>query len=510
MKISLKLPLAFAVALLLVAAAACYGIYSLNQSLNTYAVQVQARHEQQVLSAGISLDFKVQVQEWKNTLLRGKNPQDLDKYWASFHKHEQAVATAAGRLAAALPPGETQALTQQFIAAHAAMGKRYAQAFEAFKDARFDPQVGDRAVAGIDRESVRLLDEVGRKIAAESSAIAAQAGASGRQATAVSLALMALVFCVCAVGGVLFSRTITGPLGRAVAVAQAVAGGDLSVHLDARGQDEMAQLLKALQVMRDSLVRVVSNVRENADSVATASAQIAQGNLDLSSRTEEQASALQQTAASMDQLSTTVRTNADNARQASELAQGAAEVAVRGGSVVGDVVSTMKGIDDSSRRVSEIIGVIDGIALQTNILALNAAVEAARAGEQGRGFAVVAGEVRSLAQRSADAAREIKTLIADSVQRVGQGSALVGEAGTIMNEVVASIQKVTGIIGEISHASSEQSAGVSQVTQAVGQMDAVTQQNAALVEEGAAAAQSLKAQAGRLVQAVAVFRMAPA
>jgi len=510
MRISLKLPLAFAAALLLVAAAACYGIYSLNQSLTTYAVEVQGKHEQQVLSADISLDFKVQVQEWKNTLLRGKNPQDLDKYWKSFQKHEKSVAAGALKLAGGLPPGDTRALAQKFMTAHADMGKRYAQAFEAFKAAKFDPQVGDAAVAGMDRESVRLLDEVGAKISAESAGVAAQAAASGRRATVISLVLMAVAFVACAVGGALFSRTITGPLQRAVTVARAVADGDLSVRLDASGKDEMAQLLQALQAMRDSLVRVVSNVRENADSVATASAQIAQGNLDLSGRTEEQASALQQTAASMDQLSTTVRTNADNARQASALAQGAAEVAVRGGSVVGDVVSTMKGIDDSSRRVSEIIGVIDGIAFQTNILALNAAVEAARAGEQGRGFAVVAGEVRSLAQRSADAAREIKTLIADSVQRVGQGSALVGEAGTIMNEVVASIQKVTGIIGEISHASSEQSTGVGQVTQAVGQMDAATQQNAALVEESAAAAQSLKAQAGRLVQAVAVFRMAPA
>ena len=510
MKISLKLPLAFAAALLLVAAAACYGIYSLNQSLTIYAVEVQGKHEQQVLSADISLDFKVQVQEWKNTLLRGKNPQDLDKYWKSFAKHEQAVAEGAGKLAAALPAGDTRALAQKFMVAHADMGKRYAQAFEAFKAAKFDSQVGDTAVAGIDRESVRLLDEVGTKISAESAAVATQAAASGRQATVVSLVLMAVAFVACAAGGAVFSRTITGPLGRAVAVARAVADGDLSVRLDASGKDEMAQLLQALQAMRDSLVRVVSNVRENADSVATASAQIAQGNLDLSSRTEEQASALQQTAASMDQLSTTARTNADNARQASELAQGATEVAVRGGAVVGDVVSTMKGIDDSSRRVSEIISVIDGIAFQTNILALNAAVEAARAGEQGRGFAVVAGEVRTLAKRSADAAHEIKALIADSVQRVGQGSALVGEAGAIMNEVVSSIQKVTGIIGEISHASAEQSAGVGQVTQAVGQMDAATQQNAALVEESAAAAQSLKAQAGRLVQAVAVFRMAPA
>ncbi len=509
MKISLKLPLAFAIALLLVVATACYGIYSLNQSLDTYAVQVQGKHEQEVRATEISLDFKVQVQEWKNTLLRGKDPEQLDKYWKSFRKSEQAVAASAAKLAASLPPGDARTLTQQFITAHADMGKRYAQAFEAFKAAKFDSQVGDTAVAGIDRESVRLLDEVGRKISLESSAAATQAAASGRQATIVSLVLMGLVFVACAIGGFLFSRTITAPLGRAVAVARAVADGDLSVRLDVQGKDEMAQLLHALQAMRDSLVRVVSNVRENADSVATASAQIAQGNLDLSGRTEEQASALQQTAASMDQLSSTVRTNADNARQASELAQGAAAVAVRGGAVVSDVVNTMKGIDDSSRRVSEIISVIDGIAFQTNILALNAAVEAARAGEQGRGFAVVAGEVRTLAQRSADAAREIKALIADSVQRVGQGSTLVGEAGTIMDEVVSSIQKVTSIIGEISHASTEQSAGVGQVTQAVGQMDAATQQNAALVEESAAAAQSLKTQAGRLVEAVAVFRVAP-
>ncbi len=257
------------------ACAACYGIYSLNQSLTTCAVEVQGRHEQQVLAGDISLDFKVQVQEWKNTLPRGKNPQDLDKYWKSFRKQEQAVAAGAGKLAASLPPGDSQVLTQQFIAAHAEMGKRYTQAFEAFRAARFDAQVGDAAVAGIDRELVRLLDEVGRKIAVQSSAVAAQAAASGRQATVISLALMAAVFVACAIGGMLFSRTITGPLDRAVAVARAVAGGDLSVQLDARGKDEMAQLLQVLQAMRDSLVRVVSNVRENADSVATASAQIA-------------------------------------------------------------------------------------------------------------------------------------------------------------------------------------------------------------------------------------------
>jgi methyl-accepting chemotaxis protein len=262
--------------------------------------------------------------------------------------------------------------------------------------------------------------------------------------------------------------------------------------------------------MKDSLTRVVGDVRGNAESVATASAQIAQGNLDLSQRTEEQASALEETAASMEQLGSTVKQNADNARQANQLAQSASAVATEGGDVVNDVVKTMKGINDSSRRIADIIGTIDSIAFQTNILALNAAVEAARAGEQGRGFAVVASEVRSLAQRSAEAAREIKTLITASVEQVDQGTALVDKAGSTMQQVVTSIKRVTDIMGEISSASIEQSAGVSQVGEAVSQMDQVTQQNAALVEESAAAAESLRAQAQQLVQAVAVFRLGPA
>jgi methyl-accepting chemotaxis protein len=244
-----------------------------------------------------------------------------------------------------------------------------------------------------------------------------------------------------------------------------------------------------------------------SENVATASAQIAQGNQDLSGRTEQQASALQQTAATMDELGSTVRNNADNAAQANQLALGASSVAVKGGAVVGQVVETMKGINDSSRKIADIIGVIDGIAFQTNILALNAAVEAARAGEQGRGFAVVASEVRSLAQRSADAARQIKTLITASVERVDQGTALVGQAGKTMDEIVGAIQRVSDIVGEISSASAEQSSGVAQVGQAITQMDQTTQQNAALVEESASAAMSLQQQAQQLVQAVAVFRL---
>jgi methyl-accepting chemotaxis protein len=302
------------------------------------------------------------------------------------------------------------------------------------------------------------------------------------------------------------ARRITGAALEAMKDADRIASGDLSHPIVATSQDEMGRLRESLGRMQDRLAGIVSGVRQNADGVATASAQIATGNSDLSARTEQQASALEQTAASMEELSSTVKQNADNARQANQLAMGASTVAVQGGEVVSRVVDTMKGINESSRRIVDIISVIDGIAFQTNILALNAAVEAARAGEQGRGFAVVASEVRSLAQRSAEAAKEIKTLIGDSVQRVEQGTTLVDQAGVTMQEVVASIRRVTDIMGEISAASTEQSSGVAQVGEAVTQMDQATQQNAALVEESAAAAESLKRQAQDLLAAVSVFR----
>ncbi len=303
------------------------------------------------------------------------------------------------------------------------------------------------------------------------------------------------------------ARSITVPLAGANTAAREVAAGDLATRIDAGGRDEVGELLTSLQAMQSSLANVVSSVRQGADSVSTASAEIAQGNHDLSARTESQASALEQTAASMEELNSTVQQNADNARQANQLAMQASTVAIKGGEVVGQVVETMKGINDSSQKIADIIGVIDGIAFQTNILALNAAVEAARAGEQGRGFAVVASEVRSLAGRSADAAKEIKALINASVERVTQGTSLVDRAGTTMSEVVTSIRRVTDIVGEISAASSEQSAGVSQVGEAIMQMDQVTQQNAALVEQMAAAASSLQNQAADLVRVVSVFKL---
>jgi methyl-accepting chemotaxis protein len=307
--------------------------------------------------------------------------------------------------------------------------------------------------------------------------------------------------------GWLITRSITVPLHHAMDAAERVAEGDLTVNLHATGKDETAQLLGALANMTSNLTRIVAGVRQGSEAVASASAQIASGNNDLSARTEQQASALEQTAASMEELSATVRQNADSAKQANELAMRASTTAIQGGEVVAQVVHTMKGINESSRKISDIISVIDGIAFQTNILALNAAVEAARAGEQGRGFAVVASEVRSLAGRSAEAAKEIKYLINASVERVEQGTAQVDQAGTTMAEVVNGIQRVTDLMGEINAASNEQSLGVAQVGEAVTQMDQTTQQNAALVEEMAAAASSLKSQAQELVTTVGVFKL---
>ncbi|OGS97234.1 MAG: chemotaxis protein [Gallionellales bacterium RIFCSPLOWO2_02_FULL_57_47] len=301
--------------------------------------------------------------------------------------------------------------------------------------------------------------------------------------------------------------SITRPLKKAVDLASAVAKGDLTKRIEVKSSDETGQLLQALKDMNDSLTGIVTEVRGTTESITTASQEIAQGNADLSQRTEEQASSLEETASSMEELTSTVRQNTENARQANQLANNASDIAVKGGQVVGDVVHTMASISDSSRKIVDIISVIDGIAFQTNILALNAAVEAARAGEQGRGFAVVAGEVRNLAQRSAAAAKEIKTLIDDSVNKVDAGTRQVDQAGATMTEIVQAVKRVTDIMAEIAAASNEQSAGIEQVNQAVIQMDEVTQQNAALVEEAAAAAESMQEQAEVLMHAVSIFKL---
>nr|WP_217283935.1 methyl-accepting chemotaxis protein [Aquabacterium terrae] len=331
--------------------------------------------------------------------------------------------------------------------------------------------------------------------------------AEGRSLLMLTIALTSAAALLGAFLAWAITRSITRPLAQALDIAETVARGDLTSRVEVTTRDETGRLLSALGEMVKNLVHIVGTVRTSSESIATGSTQIATGNTDLSQRTEEQASNLQQTAASMEQLSGTVKSNAETARQAAQLAASASDVASRGGAVVGKVVSTMDAISESSKKIADIIGVIDGIAFQTNILALNAAVEAARAGDQGRGFAVVAGEVRSLARRSADAAKEIKDLIGTSVERVEAGSRLVQDAGSTMEDITSQVRQVAALIGEISTATAEQTAGIGQICDAVSQLDRVTQQNSALVEESAAAADSLNQQAGKLVETVRAFRL---
>ena len=353
-------------------------------------------------------------------------------------------------------------------------------------------------------QTLDKIIELNENIAAGAVRTGGAAVVSAERAMAVT-ALVAMALAI--VIAWYITLAITRPIESAVKVAQTVAAGDLTSDIAVETREETGQLLQALKDMNAGLVNVVAQVRKGTDAIAGATSEIASGNMDLSSRTEEQASSLEETASSMEELTSTVRHNTDNAQQANALARTASEVAARGGEAVARVVQTMESINESSGKIVDIISVIDGIAFQTNILALNAAVEAARAGEQGRGFAVVASEVRNLAQRSASAAKEIKQLIGDSVEKVGAGSRLVGEAGATMGEVVASVQRVSAIISDISLATQEQSAGIDQINTAISQMDHVTQQNAALVEEAAAASAALEEQAARLMEVVGVFKL---
>jgi methyl-accepting chemotaxis protein len=384
------------------------------------------------------------------------------------------------------------------------------KADDAIDMASVDPNTGLAAMMSADdqyRATLEAVQAVGKFVNDRANQMID--GAQGTAATALwamwAMLAAAIVAAVCV--SVFIARRTARQLAGAARAAQALAAGDLTAEFDAESRDEIGELARALERMRGALAAMIVDIRAASDSIHTASAEVATGNQDLSDRTEQQASNLQQTAASMEQLTSTVQQNADAAKQANQLAAAASEVAERGGRVVGQVVTTMDGITQASRKIAEIIGVIDGIAFQTNILALNAAVEAARAGEQGRGFAVVAAEVRNLAQRSAQAAREIKALIADSVGQVDDGSRQVSEAGRTMNEIVAQVKRVTDLIGEIAAATIEQSSGLGQVNQAVSQLDQMTQQNAALVEQSAAAAKSLQDQGVKLTHAVALFKL---
>ncbi|MBL8313303.1 MAG: MCP four helix bundle domain-containing protein [Rubrivivax sp.] len=438
--------------------------------------------------------------------------EDAAKVSASIDAVKKARAEAT-KILEALTPTVLSAEDKKMLEAVVASRAGFVMPYEQFMELVANGKKAD-AVRLLD-EKVRpaqlvYLDALEKFKNAEIETVDAsvkQGEADYAQAKWLMFALLAAMGAAGTLLGWWITRSITRPVAQALDIAEKVAAGDLGSRIEVTSSDEIGRLLGSLKGMNESLVKIVGTVRSSSDSIATGSAEIASGNADLSQRTEEQASALEETAASMEQLGSTVKQNADNAQQANQLAMGASTVAVRGGEMVNQVVETMKGINDSSKKIADIITVIDGIAFQTNILALNAAVEAARAGEQGRGFAVVASEVRNLAQRSAEAAKEIKSLITASVERVEQGTTLVDQTGATMQEIVTSIKRVTDIMGEINSASREQSTGVNQVGEAVGQMDQVTQQNAALVEESAAAAESLKQQAQQLVSAVAVFKL---
>ncbi|NKE66167.1 HAMP domain-containing protein [Ramlibacter sp. RBP-2] len=441
---------------------------------------------------------------WINNLKEDRIKQVADDQQAKV----TAVIKAVGRFGA-----DERLLPEERQLAQAAVKKleKYRTDIETAIDlSSVAVETGMSAMQTADGGFQALLKDLNQLVALETRLASEQYEAAGQAFRQLVLALgviLVLALAVSAATAIAMSRLIVRPIGAARDVAQQIAAGDLTNSIDAGASDETGALLEALRHMNDSLGRIVGDVRTSSEAISTASHQIAAGNQDLSQRTEEQAASLEETAASMEELTGTVKQNAENAAQANRLAQSASEVAARGGTVVGQVVATMASINESSRKVTDIIAVIDGISFQTNILALNAAVEAARAGEQGRGFAVVAQEVRSLAQRSAAAAREIKGLIDDSAGKVGEGSRLVADAGQTMQEVVASIRRVSDIMAEIAAASQEQTRGIEQVNQAITQMDQVTQQNAALVEEASAAAQSMRGQAGALVQAVSVFKV---
>ncbi|MEV4780566.1 methyl-accepting chemotaxis protein [Burkholderia sp. LMU1-1-1.1] len=462
---------------------------------------------------GAQVEFKIQVQEWKNILVRGNDPALLERYTKAFVQAGEATRAALQKLDGQLDALKLGTpLVDDAIKTQTELGARYLEALKQYDSANPESaKVVDNLVKGMDREPTRKIDDIVAYIGKESHRLMRQMEEESRAAHAEAMLVMGLTLAVTLVVGCVtvfwLIKSITVPLHAAVGVAQTVAGGDLRSEVRVDSKDEIGELLGALRTMQTNLSGIVGKVRAGTETIHGATVEIAAGNLDLSGRTEQQASSLEETAAAMVELTTTVQQNNANANEASKLADVASRVAVRGGDAVEQMVRTMGSINESSRKIVDIIGVIDGIAFQTNILALNAAVEAARAGEQGRGFAVVASEVRNLAQRSASAAKEIKELIGDSVSRVEAGSQLAGQAGETMGEVVSSVQRVTAIIGEISVASGEQREGIEQVSIAISQMDSVTQQNAALVEEAAAAADALTQQAASLSEAVSIFKL---
>ena len=491
--------------LLTLAGLSYLGISSLNHEVET---MVDTRYPKTVVANGIKADVSEATRSMLNVLIMS-DPAQIQKELANI----QSANASATKALAELSSTTTDAKGREILKAITDIRNRFNPGQATFvglinEDKKDDAMV--KFMFSLRPQQNKYFEQLDRFVAfqhAEMATAGAEASALTRR-TQLSIMLLALgAAFISLIVAVLATRSITGPLKQAVIIARRVANGDLTSEIEVNSTDETGQMMAALQDMNASLIKIVAEVRAGTDSIAEASSEIAMGNLDLSARTEQQANSLGQTSGAMRELTGTVQQNADNARQANQLAAKASEVAVRGGSVVSHVVETMGSITASSKKIVDIIGVIDGIAFQTNILALNAAVEAARAGEQGRGFAVVAAEVRNLAQRSASAAKEIKALIGDSVSKVREGSTLVEQAGVTMEEVVASVRRVTDIMGEITSASQEQSAGIASVNTTIVEMDETTQQNAALVEEAAAAAASMQDQAANLARVVSVFKL---
>ena len=510
MKIAGKLALSFGVVLLLAAAMGAFALLSMSRMDD--ASDELSKNWLPSVEAAMQMRIELgEARRWELAHLLSTDAAKMSDYEQRDARTLEDFRKVQGRYAALVSSPQEKALyttivslSAQFIDEHGriialsrAMKKDEGRALTLAKSAALMVQLSERI-----NELVALNVAGGEKAGVT-------ANDTYRQARLWTCVLLGVALLLGVAVAIVLARGVAGPLAQAVGVARRVAAGDLGARIDVRSNDESGQLMQGLRDMNASLHSLVGQVRGGSDAIATTSAQIAAGNQDLSSRTEQQAGSLEETASSMEELTATVRQNADNARQADTLAKAASELAVRGGAVVREVVGTMAAINASSRQIAEIISVIDGIAFQTNILALNAAVEAARAGEQGRGFAVVATEVRNLAYRSAAAAKDIKQLIDTSVGQVAAGSVQVQQAGTAMDDIVGGITRVTDIMGEISAASREQTLGIEQINEAVAQMDQVTQQNAALVEQAAAAAESMQEQARSLSELVGTFRLEP-
>jgi methyl-accepting chemotaxis protein len=508
LKIGQRLGLSFGLIVTLLLILAVFAYNRVDDVKKELDLMSKDRYPKTVLAHSIKDELNETARNMRNILLM-TDAEAIKSEYAHMEKSSTMISSAIESLDKTISSKRgredleaVQAVRKQFLAARTKFTKT---ALDGSKEEALEMLL--KEVRPVQLKYFQVLDDLILYQASLMEAATKEAEATVLETERIIMALTLFAMLVSITLAVIATRSITRPMHQAVELANKVAGGNLSCDIQVSTTDETGQLLLALKGMNDSLARIVGEVRAGTDTIATASSQIAAGNMDLSSRTEEQAGSLEETASSMEELTSTVKHNADNARQANQLAVSASDVAQKGGDVVAQVVQTMVSINDSSKKIVDIIGVIDGIAFQTNILALNAAVEAARAGEQGRGFAVVASEVRNLAQRSATAAKEIKTLINDSVEKVGAGTRLVDQAGATMDEVVQSVRRVTDVIAEISAASNEQSTGIEQINQAINQMDEITQQNASLVEESAAAAESMQNQASNLSQLVASFKL---